>query len=105
MGTASPLHLTLRTAKDIGLVIRDRRRALSLDQQNLANQVGVSRQWIVEIEKGKPRAEIGLLLRTLGVLGLRMHVAVAPAAVPGAGEDPMDLAAIIANARAPIRQP
>lgn len=105
MATSGPLQLTLRTAKDIGLVIRDRRRALSLDQQSLAKRVGVSRQWIVEIERGKPRAEVGLLLRTLGVLGLRVQIAVAPTLDPDVGDDPAELASIIASARAPIRQP
>jgi hypothetical protein len=32
----------------------------------------VSRQWIVEIEAGKPRAEIGLLLNTLEEPSLRL---------------------------------
>jgi len=34
--------------------------------------VGVSRKWIVEVEKGKPRAEIGLVLRTFTALGLKL---------------------------------
>lgn len=40
----------------------------------LADRVGVSRQWIVEIEHGKPRAEIGLLLRTIDALTLEMRI-------------------------------
>jgi len=66
--------MRIRTTTDIGLVIRDRRRKLGLDQRVLADRVGVSRQWIVEIEKGKPRAEVGLLLRTLETLGLDLMV-------------------------------
>ncbi|UEM20935.1 helix-turn-helix transcriptional regulator [Skermanella mucosa] len=64
----------IRTVTDIGLVIRERRRSLGLDQGELAGQAGVSRQWIVEIEKGKPRAEVGLVLRTLSALGLGLSV-------------------------------
>jgi len=36
--------------------------------------VEVSRQWSIEIEKGKPRAEIGLVLRTLAALDLTLSV-------------------------------
>jgi len=42
----------------------------NLDQKSLAASVGVSRQWIVEIEKGKAGAPLGLVLRTLGAIGI-----------------------------------
>jgi len=64
--------MLLRTPIDLGCAIRDRRRRLELGQANLAKQVGVSRKWIVDIEKGKPGAAIGLILRTLDALGLRV---------------------------------
>lgn len=64
--------MRIRTPTDLGALIRDRRTKLRLDQKSLAAKVGVSRQWIVEVEKGKPRAEIGLLLRTLGALGIAL---------------------------------
>jgi len=66
--------MRVRTPQDIGLTIRDRRLELGLDQAELAERIGVSRQWLVEIEKGKPRAEIGLVLRTLRELGLDVWV-------------------------------
>ena len=62
--------MRVRTPADLGALIRDRRMKLRLDQKSLAAKVGVSRQWIVEVEQGKPRAEIGLLLRTLSALGI-----------------------------------
>ena len=70
--------MLLRTPIDLGSAIRERRRELHLDQSELAQQVGVSRKWIIDAEKGKPRAEIGLLLRTLNVLGLRLSLGVPP---------------------------
>lgn len=66
--------MLLRTPIDLGFAIRDQRRRLNLDQDNLAKQVGVSRKWIIDVEKGKPRAEIGLILRTLATLGLRLSL-------------------------------
>ncbi len=62
----------IRTPLDIGLVIRDRRRRLRLSQMDLARKVGVGRQWIVAVEQGRPRAELGLVLRTLAALDLAL---------------------------------
>jgi HTH-type transcriptional regulator/antitoxin HipB len=66
--------LPIRNLKDLGAAIRDRRRRLRLDQQTLAERVGVSRQWIIEAERGKPRAPVGLVLRTLEALGLSLAI-------------------------------
>jgi HTH-type transcriptional regulator/antitoxin HipB len=64
----------ITSPNDIGRAICEQRLLLELDQQELAKRVGVSRQWIVEIEHGKPRAEIGLLLRTIDALNLRIEI-------------------------------
>ena len=64
--------MRIRTPADLGALIRDHRTRLGLDQKSLAEKVGVSRQWIVDAEKGKTRAEIGLLLRTVGALGIAL---------------------------------
>lgn len=76
---------------ELGELVRKRRRELRLSQAALAEQVGVSRQWLVEVEKGKPRAEIGLVLRTLHMLGVKLFAepsARAPAATPRARRMP-----------------
>jgi HTH-type transcriptional regulator/antitoxin HipB len=64
----------IRTPLDLGLIIRDRRRKLGLSQSELAGKAGVGRQWLVAVEHGKARAEIGLVLRTLTALGLTLSV-------------------------------
>jgi HTH-type transcriptional regulator/antitoxin HipB len=66
--------MRLRTPLDIGQAIRDKRRRLGLDQDDLAKRVGVSRKWLIDVERGKPGAPIGLLLRTLDALGLRVSL-------------------------------
>lgn len=76
-----PIH----TVGELGAAIRHRRRQLNWDQQSLAERVGVSRQWIVEIEAGKPRAEIGLLLRTLRALDLQLEIALEGSPSQGEG--------------------
>jgi HTH-type transcriptional regulator/antitoxin HipB len=96
--------MRIRAPIDIGNIIRERRKKLGLDQAALAKQVGVSRQWIVEVEKGKPRAEIGLVLRTLNALGIDLQVALQGSGEvvvvePPFGPAHVDIDAIIDRAR------
>jgi y4mF family transcriptional regulator len=84
--------MRLRTAADIGAAIRHKRKVLGLGQGTLAERVGVSRQWVVDMEKGKPRAALRLVLRTLEVLGVELWTeesapVSARGALPGAGID------------------
>ncbi|MFW5876370.1 MAG: helix-turn-helix domain-containing protein [Myxococcota bacterium] len=107
--------IDIRTVRELGLALRERRRQLGLKQQELADRVGVSRPWIVQVERGKARAELGLVLRTARALGLHLRLEAAPAAigegVRGQGKAPapvrkavpsgldVDLDAIIDEAR------
>jgi HTH-type transcriptional regulator / antitoxin HipB len=84
------------TTADIGGVIRMRRRELGLDQHELAAMVGVSRQWVLAIERGKDRADLSLVLRTLRVLGLAIRVAPLDD-----DDDSLNLDAVIDRARKP----
>lgn len=68
--------MNLRTASDIGAAIRERRRQLGRGQADLAAEIGVSRQWLSGVENGRPGAELGLVLRTLNILGLRLSAQV-----------------------------
>jgi len=89
----------IRTAADVGAIIRDRRHKLRLDQGALAKRVGVGRQWIVDIEKGKPRAGIELVLRTLTALGLSLTLSEKGAARSTEAAPAVDLDRIIDAAR------
>jgi len=62
----------VRTPTDVGRSIRERRKALHINQAELARRVGVSRQWVVGIEKGKGRADFSLVMRTLDALGIAL---------------------------------
>ncbi len=68
--------MRIRTTTDLGAFIRERRTKLGMDQSALAGKAGTSRKWVVEVEQGKPRAEIGLVLRTLKTLGVSLDIAV-----------------------------
>ncbi len=94
--------MRLRTSKDVGALIRQRRHELNLSQLELAERVGVSRQWVVDVERGKPRAELGLVLRTFDVLDVRLHVDEGPRArEKPSGPAGADVDAIVRAARKP----
>jgi HTH-type transcriptional regulator/antitoxin HipB len=58
------------TADDLGQLVRATRVRRRMTQDDLAVAAGVSRRWIVALEAGKPRAELGLVLRVLSTLGI-----------------------------------
>ena len=66
--------MRIRTATDLGAFIRERRTKLGMDQIALAKKAGTSRKWLIEVEQGKPRAEFGLILRTLKSLGVSLDL-------------------------------
>ena len=66
--------MRIRTATDLGAFIRERRAKLGMDQAALAKKAGTSRKWLVEVEQGKPGAEIGLILRTLKSLEISINL-------------------------------
>lgn len=95
--------MQVRTAKDIGAFIRDQRKKQQLDQADLAHKVGVNRRWVLEVEHGKPRAEIGLVLKTLDALGLTLSIERRSAPQPGGRDEieAVDIDAIIESAKRP----
>jgi HTH-type transcriptional regulator/antitoxin HipB len=95
--------MRLRTAKDIGALIRDQRKRQKLDQAQLAEKVGVNRRWVLEVERGKPRAEIGLILKTFNALGLALTIEGETAPRRGGGDEIgcLDIDAIIEHAKNP----
>jgi HTH-type transcriptional regulator/antitoxin HipB len=66
--------MLIRTPSDLGTALRGRRRALGLGQAQLAERIGVARQWVVKIEAGKSTAELGLVLRALAALGMELDL-------------------------------
>ena len=83
---ARPIH----DPRALGLAVRERRRELGLSQQALAERIGVSRQWVIDLEGGKERAELGLVMRALR--GLALRVLVEPLT-----SDPLDLDALLGD--------
>jgi HTH-type transcriptional regulator / antitoxin HipB len=68
----SPMKdMTLHNAQQLGAAIRLKRREKSLTQSELAKLLGAERKWVLNLESGNSKAEIGLILRAIEVLGLR----------------------------------
>ena len=61
-------------SQELGRQVVKRRKDKGLSQEALAERAGVSRPWVVEVEQGKARAELGLVLRLMRVLGLLIDV-------------------------------
>lgn len=91
--------MLIRTPADFGAVLRDRRKQLKLDQAGLARRIGVSRQWIIEVEHGHPRAELALVLRALDVLDIHLDASIAPATGPRRRSGAVDIDSIVAQAK------
>jgi HTH-type transcriptional regulator/antitoxin HipB len=78
----------LATVRDLGAAVRRARREAGLSQQTLADEAGVSRQWLSRFESGKnPSAELRKVLDLLGALGLDVQL-VAAAKPETEDEDP-----------------
>jgi HTH-type transcriptional regulator/antitoxin HipB len=96
--------IRLRTPKDIGAIIKENRASLGLDQGELAKKAGVSRLWINQVERGKPGASLGLILRTLAAARIELTAeAAGPKAVSAKSVTTPDITAVVQAARAPKR--
>lgn len=67
--------ITLRNAEQLGAAIRLKRKEKNLTQSELAKLLGAERKWVLNLESGNSKAEIGLILRAIEVLGLRASLA------------------------------
>lgn len=67
-----------QSAAEIGRIVATARRHRRLTQTQLARALGVTQNWLSEIERGKDSAQIGKILRALSFLGVRLEVGEAP---------------------------
>jgi y4mF family transcriptional regulator len=89
----------IRTPADLGAVIRDQRKQLGLDQSTLAKRIGVSRQWVIGVERGHSRAAMGLVLRAIDALGIRLDASKASTSRYGPAASAVDINSIVAKAK------
>jgi HTH-type transcriptional regulator / antitoxin HipB len=72
------MPIAIRTPTDIGALIKDRRRGLKISQAELAQRIGVSRLWVNQVERGKPGASLGLVLRAMNAVGGILNTPIEP---------------------------
>ncbi len=100
-------QVTIRTPKDIGAIIRDRRQALGLDQAELAEHIGVGRVWVNQVERGKPGASVALILRALAAVNVEVRGVTDGSEAQQITTTPVispDINAIVENARGKSRK-
>lgn len=65
---------SIKTPKELGDQVRNRRKSLNLTQARLALACGVGRRFIIELEDGKETCQLGLTLKVLKMLGLDLEL-------------------------------
>ena len=60
----------IRTAKDMGAAIRERRKSLGITQKMLALQTGISVPTIIAAERGNEKTGVGVVLALCEGLGI-----------------------------------
>lgn len=64
----------VRTVRGLGAVVREARTRHGMTQAGLAAKMGVSRDWVVRLEKGSPRLEAQLVLDALAAVNVTVTV-------------------------------
>lgn len=77
------------TVEAVGQAVREARREQGLTQGELASKANVGRRFIVELEAGHLRAELGKVLKVLEALGI--HAVALPSVRPSQRLDDIDL--------------
>lgn len=98
MSAYAPIVMEISSLRDLAARARGRRRELGLSQSAVAARAHVSRQWISEFETGKATAEVGLVIRLLDALELRLTVA---EALAPSGTSTVDLDALLDEQQRP----
>ncbi len=62
------------STKEIGTIIKNRRKRLGVNQQTLADLAGVGLNTLVAIERGDGNPQLNTLLTILDTLGLQIDI-------------------------------
>lgn len=58
----------------LGAMVYNFRKEQGLTQAELASKAGVSRKWLVEFERGKPEAQLWMVIDVLNALGYDLEI-------------------------------
>ena len=71
---AKSQHIVIMDTKEIGNIIKERRKHLGVNQQTLADLAGVGLNTLVAIERGEGNPQLNTLLTILNTLGLQIDI-------------------------------
>ena len=71
---AKSQHIVNMDTKGIGIIIKERRKYLGVNQQTLADLAGVGLNTLVAIGRGEGNPQLSTLLSILDTLGLQMNI-------------------------------
>lgn len=74
MGTNMKLSTKINNPKELGQFILKERKKLKLTQKEISEFTDVGRKFVLELEKGKPTAQISKIFEVLNGLGLEVHL-------------------------------
>jgi y4mF family transcriptional regulator len=66
------------STEELGIIVRETRAAQGLRQDQLAAAAGVGVRFLIELERGKPTAQLGKTLAILDALGCRVQITPPP---------------------------
>lgn len=98
--------MTLHNADQLGRAIRLQRQEKGLSQNALAERLGVDRKWVIHLEAGNAKVELGLVLKAFTALGLRafLHDENQPDATQAGSAPPSRLDEVFRNLQRPERK-
>lgn len=68
------MQISVQTVADLGLALRATRRCSKVRLDDLAQIAGVSKQFVSDVEYGKPTVQLGLTLKLLVEMGVTMSL-------------------------------
>lgn len=68
------MQIPVHSVEDIGLALRAVRRSHKFRLDDMADTVGVSKQFVSDLELGKDTVRMGLVLKVLADMGLHVSV-------------------------------
>lgn len=71
---ANDVPATIRTAADLGELVRSLRREQGLLQTDLAGLSGSGNRFVVDLERGKPTLQLQKVLDLLDLMGLEVLI-------------------------------
>lgn len=76
------MQIPIHSTQDLGLALRAVRRSQKVRLEDMAALTGVSKQFASDVELGKDTVRLGLVLKVLAEMGLRVSVDIPEQSAP-----------------------